>query len=530
LLAAFAALFLVPVIAGAAPVASGTVVFENSDTPWAYFVAVLDYEVYGPGDPDNPVDAGMYPAVASEYTFVYVLRDSSVSAVPLDGLDVQKSSEVTITASGSIDDGDPSTVAPDGPAMVTAAKFSFDFFGGGSFPLKPGVSTERFFVITPAPAGEAVLTVLFDGTSEDEVGLGAGPTPPGAICGNVGASCYGDPPVPAPGVTIDLFTLDAELVESTLTDDAGDFCFEGLAPGDYVLTIVLPLDYEADVEEVQLTVATGETVTQNFLLICKEIASEPRTIGFWKHQLGVATGGKGHAHIDGETLCEYLDIIEAHFNSNEINPVVIYQPPSSGLCEDKLLAARDIIKLKGKVPMLARAKQQLMALLFNVASEKISLAEIISEDGANVSQAITFCDNEIDDPDGDYELAKSIADEINNGHTVPAGWIPLETPVVYYEGIRTRHIEMLNAFPTVFSRSTRISFTLAGGYMPVDLKVFDVTGRLVKTVANRDFGPGTHNVVWDGTNDYGASVTSGVYLYRIEAGGEVAAGKLIVRR
>lgn len=44
-----------------------------------------------------------------------------------------------------------------------------------------------------------------------------------------------------------------------------------------------------------------------------------RSIGFWKHQAGVATGGNGKAEIDGATLCDYLDLIEVHFNNNMIN-------------------------------------------------------------------------------------------------------------------------------------------------------------------------------------------------------------------
>ena len=51
--------------------------------------------------------------------------------------------------------------------------------------------------------------------------------------------------------------------------------------------------------------------------------------------------------------------------------------------------------------------------------------------------------------------------------------------------------------------------------VPVDLKVFDATGRLVRTVADRNFGPGLHSVVWDGRNNYGAPATTGVYFYML---------------
>lgn len=58
-------------------------------------------------------------------------------------------------------------------------------------------------------------------------------------------------------------------------------------------------------------------------------------------------------------------------------------------------------------------KQQLIALLLNVAAGDISQTEIISADGATVSQAITYADNLIDDPSGNHEKAKAICDHID---------------------------------------------------------------------------------------------------------------------
>ena len=91
---------------------------------------------------------------------------------------------------------------------------------------------------------------------------------------------------------------------------------------------------------------------------------------------------------------------------------------------------------------LDRAKRQLLALLLNVVSGHISQTEVISEDGATVSQAITHCDNLLDDPAGEHELAKDIADEINNGQMVAAGVIPLGTQNIAYRGdLRTAQIK-----------------------------------------------------------------------------------------
>jgi len=68
----------------------------------------------------------------------------------------------------------------------------------------------------------------------------------------------------------------------------------------------------------------------------------------------------------------------------------------------------------------------------------------------------------------------------------------------------------------------------------VELKVYDVTGRLVKTLANREFDPaagspkGQFTIHWDGTNDDGAKVARGVYFYQLRTPSFVSQKKLAV--
>lgn len=50
------------------------------------------------------------------------------------------------------------------------------------------------------------------------------------------------------------------------------------------------------------------------------------------------------------------------------------------------------------------------------------------------------------------------------------------------------------------------------------LRVFDVSGRAVRTLAEGAFGPGRHEIAWDGRDDRGTPVGSGTYVYRIKAG------------
>ena len=77
--------------------------------------------------------------------------------------------------------------------------------------------------------------------------------------------------------------------------------------------------------------------------------------------------------------------------------------------------------------------------------------------------------------------------------------------------------------------SARITFGIARREK-VELRVYDVAGRTIRTLARRVFAPGEHELEWDGRDDEGRSVTSGVYFYQIRTPGFVGRRKLAVLR
>ena len=64
--------------------------------------------------------------------------------------------------------------------------------------------------------------------------------------------------------------------------------------------------------------------------------------------------------------------------------------------------------------------------------------------------------------------------------------------------------------PNPFNPTTEIHFSLAQAGS-VRISIYDVTGQLVKTLVNGRKDAGPHSVVWDGTNDLGKPVGSGIY-------------------
>ena len=62
----------------------------------------------------------------------------------------------------------------------------------------------------------------------------------------------------------------------------------------------------------------------------------------------------------------------------------------------------------------------------------------------------------------------------------------------------------------------------------VKIEVYNVRGQLVKTLVDGIQGPGEYSVVWNGTDNMGRNVGSGIYFYRIKADRFTATRKMVV--
>lgn len=84
-------------------------------------------------------------------------------------------------------------------------------------------------------------------------------------------------------------------------------------------------------------------------------------------------------------------------------------------------------------------------------------------------------------------------------------------------------------YPNPFNPSTVIRYTVPK-FQNVSLVVYDLLGRKVKTLVNEERHAGQHRVTWDGTNDHGIGVASGVYFYQLKAGDLVKTQKMLLVR
>jgi hypothetical protein len=357
--------------------------------------------------------------------------------------------------------------------------------------------------------------------------------PTGAVAGRVIADCSAAG-TGLLGVVVDAFLTESdELAGSDTTNANGEYQIAGLPAGDYTLAIVTPLGCAASSEEIPVTITGGQTTAADFTLSCTNVTSRAREACYWKHEFAEAIRHRGHGCTDAAALCRYLDTIDVHFNHNVLNPVVVYQPPETGECRDKLSAAYDLFRFEGNFRVRARARRHLMALLLNVASGKLSPREIASRDGATVSQAITFCDSLLDDADRRNDgVVEKVAMRLNAGHRVRAGVIPLGMRDIAYappsgEPVSRPDLSLDEACPNPFNPTTTIRFFVpeAG---TVNLRIYDVAGRLAQRLVSEPTPAGEHAVEWNGRDANGDAVSAGVYFVRLEWNGKTQMKKIVL--
>jgi hypothetical protein len=89
--------------------------------------------------------------------------------------------------------------------------------------------------------------------------------------------------------------------------------------------------------------------------------------------------------------------------------------------------------------------------------------------------------------------------------------------------------ELEQNVPNPFNPMTVIHFSLSTNER-AELSVYDIRGRLVSRQDLSGFGPGRHQVVWEGRDDAGRSLPSGIYFYRLVSGHDTATRKMVLAR
>ena len=86
-----------------------------------------------------------------------------------------------------------------------------------------------------------------------------------------------------------------------------------------------------------------------------------------------------------------------------------------------------------------------------------------------------------------------------------------------------------NNYPNPFNPVTNITYDIPE-VANVSLEIYNVMGQKVRTLASGNHEPGRYRVMWNATNDFGEGLSSGMYIYKIQAGDFVSVKKLILMK
>jgi len=120
-----------------------------------------------------------------------------------------------------------------------------------------------------------------------------------------------------------------------------------------------------------------------------------------------------------------------------------------------------------------------------------------------------------------------ISNDPDNGYVT----IPLSVTVngmsSENEALLPEEFALHQNYPNPFNPVTTLRYDLPENSM-VNIKVYDMLGREVRTLVNQVQDAGFKSIIWDATNDYGKSISAGIYLYQIQAGDFIQTEKMVL--
>jgi len=102
-----------------------------------------------------------------------------------------------------------------------------------------------------------------------------------------------------------------------------------------------------------------------------------------------------------------------------------------------------------------------------------------------------------------------------------------EEPLTYF--LHPQLFVLKQNYPNPFNSNTTIKYSLPEP-AHVSVKVFTILGELVSELVNKQQSAGTKSISWNGTNQFGNTVSSGIYLYKLETENKVQFRKMILMK
>jgi hypothetical protein len=350
---------------------------------------------------------------------------------------------------------------------------------------------------------------------------------------------------------------------TTLTGVGGRYCFQGLPLGSYTITEVFPsstpvwkattpTSYSVSLSQ------CGQSEEKNFGNVCLG-AGGGLTLGFWSNKNGEAILRSHDALTAGDRWREVLNNLHCLRNANgtffTISPTANFNTAYS--------AFRTWILNANATNMAYMLSAQLAAMELNVNYVGVSPSALVYEgpppSGCSGAQFIPLGDPNQNLPgllkdaqvlliaNGNttsltsqdricQEYKKIAIDRANNNlnfvqaspctflygasSDVPDIQALGQTGSVGQSGIGDEGEGLQSAYPNPFQGTLQISYAIGNSSdAPVDIRIYNVAGRLVRTLMNGVDTPGRHVAIWDGRSESGEQSPRGIYFVRSRIAG-----------
>jgi hypothetical protein len=349
------------------------------------------------------------------------------------------------------------------------------------------------------------------------------------------------------------------------TDVAGDYLFRGIAQGSYILRPLKEGDVRdgiqasdallvlravslldtltADQKRTAEVTGDGRLTTSDVLAILRFLSNQTSgtgDVGKWVFQPESKT-----MLVQGDTTQNFQAFLLGDVDGNWTPTTSLDKTQGLPLASVKFGAWRED-GAYAYLPLLAGSEGQVHTLLASLALPANASSELRFVPAAN--HIVTV--NHLDAAQA-WNLAlvtiDGIAPEEKIGELVlprhaAAGMrnLPFKSAVVNDRLQKVQDRNDANAvpesfslqpnYPNPFNPSTWITFGIPAnaGETEVRLEIFSLDGRLVRSLVRDKYAPGNHRVQWNGRDDVGAIVPTGVYFYRLRAGSFVASRKLVM--
>ncbi|MCD4797244.1 MAG: T9SS type A sorting domain-containing protein, partial [Candidatus Cloacimonetes bacterium] len=129
---------------------------------------------------------------------------------------------------------------------------------------------------------------------------------------------------------------------------------------------------------------------------------------------------------------------------------------------------------------------------------------------------------------GDYTVTLTSSNAYNTDTIIKEDYIHV-TEVSADENIIPIASQLIGNYPNPFNPFTTISFELnTENTENTEIVIYNLKGQKVKQLVNEQLPAGQHSVAWNGTDDSGKSVSSGIYFYKMRSDGRYTSTKKMI--